>query len=1132
MTVDDRQTTGLDLMAYYTGGTSPATGLTYAGHTFTDGANVRTKNIPWTASVATNSWYNLDSTKDANVNTGTMTWAQVKQVVDKNWSLLDHGAFHGIGLPGPTALGFNTLENSAANRNYTFRQLAALGDQYVLRYGVVPTNDPGYHSAWEQEGFPGGSSEGTDDGYPNTIPAWQNFGLVNVTNWKNVNSYKVHLRRFKDLQAGYPASNFLDGVTALCSQMNSTTNYSLEHGLHNATMDTISYAIDSFYKMTNDHVWVSGLQEFMEYFETIQQTAMTQSISKNILTVTLDQSYLPADQRWRDMTLLLQSDQHIASVTVSGADDYSYNTTTGLINIYKKKITGFSCPPNYQSTGFVFNSKVPLNIKNFYQDNNYDNEPALLIDGDTTVQFHATNYDNAMIYKPYIVVADLSDYATRVTKIRLYSGITSGFITYVILTRNDNETPDTIGTYIGSASNRWMIFYPDTSLKKFVASRLILSSTSPGGYGNEIEVYADYLPYTEQTYASRNVPLGNMLGTNAHWWNFVNTATGSATALIWPKINAFDNLHLNSLRNYGNAQEYTSNNGAVYAFNPVVQGWFEDLFMRTLKSANPNLVRWSVLQGQFHHVADSWNMPDTNWQMKGKVSNYVDHGTWGTLTIAVYSGKGVGTMTHWFVDALSGTGNPQTSNDWNDVPTTFPSNRSFNVAGGVSYTVGDTIWARGRHTSLLNYLYANNNNTGRITPSTWDTVARLAYNWAARKGTNPNATKFIPYAPNNPGVENNNDSVGLGTSEWTEVMNEPNAYWAGYDDYLNGQALATAWSKIYDNNKVFSTKLGTKNADPNMIVSSSGLAVSTVDLNRSADYWSKINRGNRPKKNVPTQPNSWRDKTFGWADNPYDVIQFHDYSYTGGSNQFAGGVQAGLPPEISNSLTAVDRFVWFRNKYAPWAQVDVGEWGYDVNQSSPMNAPPIGNYNAEQVRGAWAIRTMLEFNAHGVDRAQWYRLYQDTEDDSSNSTQFATMSLLRDSSGTITRRVVGNYFRQLSEFKDYVFDARLNDNPSVLRFKKDTSYLYAIWAVEGMSIPPGSRPVFTNTTGTYNLNLPTGTTVVLRQFQDNGDVMSNTPATTSGTYYPVAYDLKPVFVQVTDLGTEDRKMSKRLLNSK
>lgn len=1113
-TQDDRGKGALDAAAYWSGGIASSNGVNYPGLSFSDGSNTRSKNIFYTGSVATNAFANADTLNDYSALGPTyMNWNDMHVMVRKGWSILDHGAFHGINQPGAIALGLNALKNSALNRNYTFRKLKTLGDEYVMRFGVVPSADIGYHSAWEQQGYLGGTSQNAFDGYSADPSAdWANNGLATVTNLKNDNRYHVRARRFKDMNAADAVNEYKSHIDNLISACIPSANYSLSYFIHQWDFANFRTISDYLHEKADDKIWVCGLQEFYEYFQTIQQTSITQKISGDTLTVFLDQSFLPGELRWRDMSFLLSSDVGLKNVTVTGANDYSYNTNTGLINIYKTKTKGYSIPKNYNATGFIFNGKIPLELNDFYIDNNYDNKPAELIDGNLKIQFHAKQYDGGMVYSPYDVVVDLSDYGAVVNKIRIYAAAGGYYKTTLLAVRNDNETEVVLGEFSGSDVSRWIEF--PIKEHKFVVSKIILRSNSTGGYGNELEVYADYLPYKEQSYAHHHAPLGDMLGTNAHWWNFVRNAVGPEDALEMNKIKAFDSLHLRSLRNYGNAQEYTANNGAVWAFNPVVQGWFEDLMMYQLKKDNPDLIRWSVLQGQFHHVAKTWNVPDTNFQMKGKVVSYIDHGGWGTLTISVSSARGKGIMTHWFVDPLSGKGTPQISNDWHDIPEKFPANKSFNVAAGIPYTVGDLILVRGRHTSQLNYVYKNNSNIGRSTPSTWDTIARLAYRWAARKGTNVNAEKFSPYLSPYAGMDNN-DRVGLGTSEWTEIMNEPNAWWAGYDDYLNGQHLALAWSKIYDNNKVYSNSLGAKNADQNMIVSTSGLAISTIDQNRSADSWAKKNRGSRPKTNVPTQPDYWRARTFGWTDNPFDVIQFHNYSYTGGSNQFAGGVNAGLPPELSNCLQAVDEFVWFRNKYAPWAKVDVGEWGYDVNQKSQMNAPPIGPYNAEEVRGAWAIRTMLEYNVHGVDYAQWYRLYQDRDDDN-DATQFATMSLLKfNKDGTISRRVVGNYFRQFSDFGDYVFDKTIrNDSLRVHRFKNENNYLYVIWSIEKIKKIKDQRPAFDNRMGTYNLQLPTNSSLQIKRFQNNSIVMSSEDYRIKGNTYAVKYDLKPVFIVV------------------
>jgi hypothetical protein len=1247
-TQDDRGISALDQAAYMAGGVANVDGVTYPGKTFTDGANNRGKNIFYTGSIASNAWWSQDTTKDASVNAGLMNWNQVGYVLNKGWSLLDHGAFHGVGLPGATALNFNELQNAAANRNYAFRKLNDIGIQYVMKYGVVPSNDANYHSAWEQLGYLGGISQGSFDGYPaEPLFEYVNEGVTDVSNWLKDNRYKVKPRRFQDVNAQTNVDFYKAKLDVLFSQM-ATKPSSLSFGIHTMDLSYFRQVMDYIDANDNDNLLVCGLQEFHEYYEVAQQSKVSQKIVGSQLIVTIDQSFLNDDVRWRDMTFLLNSNATMSGITVTGADDYSYNTTTGLINIYKKKTTGFTMPENYTATGFVKNGKIPLQIDDFYQDNNYTYKPDKLIDGDLTQTFEATQYAKDMIYSPFDMVVDLSDYGAIVKKVRIYNSNVSGVTTSVILKRNDNEQEVTIGTLTSSTPNQWVEFVPP-SATQFVASRIILRSNKVNGYGNELEVYADYLPYTEQTYATRQTPLKWMLGSNTHWWDFVININSRSTALNQKKIDGWNSLNLNSIRNYGNAKEYSPSPGGKFAFNPVKQGWYEDDFMRALKAANPNLIRWSVLQGQYEHVSTTWDIPDDNYSMTGSVVSYQNNGSWGYVVINVTSSTGAGptVYTNWWLHPQTGSGTVQTSSNWHDIPSTFPVQKGFNVGGNIPYQVGDIIKIRRRHSSQLNYNFVNNNNTGRSTLATWDTMARLAYVWSARKGTNPNATKSLPWShvdydpAGSSWIAPNNDSVGINTSEWFEGMNEPNAYWAGYDDFLNGNHMGAAWSKMYDNNKVYSTTLGSKNADTSIQFSSSGLAVSTVDLNRAADFWSKTNRGNRPKTPVPTQPMDWRSKTFGWRDNPFDILQYHSYSYTGGVNQYAGGVQAGLPPELSHVLGAAKEFVWMRNKYAPWAKVDVGEWGIDTHPESPMNAPRIGNYNAEQVRGAWAVRNMLEFNAIGVDVAQWYRLYQDNNYESgtkkdyyystntadadpgtgiirvnnsnfynvtqiyidnldklgadatafinsfddrtpdANSTyrgkihifksaanggpayitfnvvgvntaangytkltvepqqfgstinngdpvsiyfgvesnvQFSTMALLRENEdGTISRRLVGNYFRQISEFGDYYFDSRINqEGPRVIKFKKDASNSFvAIWAVEGMTIPANSRPVFTQTSGTYNLALTPNATVKIRRFVDEGDNMSTQVVTVpSNGILAVSYDLKPVFIEV------------------
>jgi hypothetical protein len=1106
LTFDDRGTGALDAIKVTQGGVA-TNGITYPPITFTDGAGV-TKY--YTFSSASNAWVNTDSTGDWHFAASFyMDWPQMATVINANWSVLEHGAFHGIGLPGAVALGFDVPKNCYANRNYIYRKSAEQGTPYVTRFGVVPTNDPNYHSTWEQMGYVGGTSENQFDGYPaEPYAEYIDTGLANVTNFKNDDRYHVQARNFYDLTNANAVAYYKIFLDGLLHQSTSSTKMSLDFGIHAFQIDTFKVIMDYLHDNANDHIWVCGLQELYEYFQTIQQTRVKQWTVGDTLWVTLDQSFLNPDHRWRDMSFTLSSNRSISSVTVTGADDYSYNTSTGLINIYKKKTSGFSMPPYYDAMGLSY-GKVPLEVNDFYIDNDYGYKPTTLIDGSTATRYTIRDFDGAMAYSPYEVVADLSDYGVRVDSVRIYRSGNSAFSTDVILTRNDNEAEKNIGNW--TSGSGWITFSPDSG---YVASKLILRSNSMAGFGNELEVYGRYYPYTEQTYAPRRVPLGQMLGVNTYVWNFMPSG---GQRLIAAAANAVDSLHLGSMRFYDNANFYPQNFGATYSFDPLALNYHEDKMLRQLKIRNPKLVRFNVIQGQTDVVKQDWrNNPDNTYQIKAVITSYVDHIGYGELNASVYFTAGAGGQpSNWRIENLSRSaanqypeGTPVT------IPSSLPSPVMFFVGPGLTstYQVGDTIWARLVYTSQINIMYGNNTNSGRATLNTWDSTARIIYPYAARRGRDTSATKYLPY----PG---NNDSLGLNLAEWGEVMNEPNPWW-DRPNYLNGARLGPAWSKIYDNHKTYSTFLGMRNADTSMKLSASGLATATADLNRSADVWSKKNRGNRPKEIVPTQPTYWRAKYFGWVDNPYDIIQFHDYSYTGGINQFTNNVEGGLPIELGISLQALDEFVWFRNKYAPWALVDIGEWGYDLNQSSPMNAPPIGPYTKEQTNGYWSIRYMLVGNVHGADRSQYYRLSQDVEGDSTNATQFSTMSLIRymnDDTTNVVLRMTGRHFGQLSEFGDYVYDSTLReDSIYSYRFTDGTHYMYCAWTVENPT-NVGSwhsvKPTFAMRALSYTFPIANGTPVTVRGLQDNGIVMSSSSTTAGISGFTTAVDSKPVFIQ-------------------
>jgi hypothetical protein len=367
-------------------------------------------------------------------------------------------------------------------------------------------------------------------------------------------------------------------------------------------------------------------------------------------------------------------------------------------------------------------------------------------------------------------------------------------------------------------------------------------------------------------------------------------------------------------------------------------------------------------------------------------------------------------------------------------------------------------------------------------PRSYMEVAKDMFVLAGRGGKNASVPDY-PIYPQPHWYDSANEMVKGG--RFYKVIEGGNEWdnWYSNDPkttYMGGAGLAAAWSAMYDgHNSSLGSTYGVKNADPSVQFANSGIAWDRPDLFREAIEWWRLKRG--VKK--------------GRVDIPTDSWNIH--SYSGSSGQF--GSSGGFPAEYG-MLPQLKQMVYFSNKYGNGLPVVISEWGWDVHPNSILNAPAYGSYTAQQTRGNWAVRAICSFAEAGIDAAQWYRLYQDyyTGDpnggnyaNDNNATQFATMALLRQHNfkpDSVSRTVVGDYFKQLSEFGNYTYDTTFRgDSVHMVRFTNGANYLYALWTTESFVIDASNHPVFTERSYTYNLQI-TGNK---RQLVDGLDSMSS-----------------------------------------
>jgi hypothetical protein len=339
-----------------------------------------------------------------------------------------------------------------------------------------------------------------------------------------------------------------------------------------------------------------------------------------------------------------------------------------------------------------------------------------------------------------------------------------------------------------------------------------------------------------------------------------------------------------------------------------------------------------------------------------------------------------------------------------------------------------------------------------------------------------------------------------------EVENEIDKWYSANPalEYMDGYQLAALMSMCYDGHKGKYPNVGLKASGSTALVSAPGMAEGEPYLLYQMMEWCIKNRGYR---------------TDGTPDFPFDIYSFHCYSSLEGQRQ---GIPGGISPEYGMSQY-LEKINTFRKRYAPWMKIHVGEWGWDISENSPLNAPAFGKYSANQVSAMWTVRALLGMAENEINASSYYRIKQDYDAlDDGSWIPFATMALLRQySEGAkqpdgsylgfdFKRTPTGDYFKQLSQFfsEGWVFDSRVSTSPNVLKFKKGTSEAYVIWETETMAIT--DKPQFQEKTNTYTL-LKSGS---IKRFVDDGSGAMSSTGYIAGT--PLAIDAKPIII-TTDL---------------
>jgi hypothetical protein len=304
--------------------------------------------------------------------------------------------------------------------------------------------------------------------------------------------------------------------------------------------------------------------------------------------------------------------------------------------------------------------------------------------------------------------------------------------------------------------------------------------------------------------------------------------------------------------------------------------------------------------------------------------------------------------------------------------------------------------------------------------ASYNEIRKDAYVLASRGGTNKNAPDYKLFNSPNWWEPRQVMYKGAGFYDVIELMNEPDMeYTFGK---LSGSQVSVANSATYD---------GAKAADPNITVSSSGIADQSVSKFDSIAAWADKHRGGKL---------------------PFDIYQFHGYDFA-----WTYGMAGAVPFEYEGLNNAI-QLVQHASKYN--VPVFMGEYGLDKAQRSYLSAPrySLNQYDADHSQAQLSLRKILGLARAGAMGATYYRAFYDYNQNANegNESLFASTAFFKDineDNKIIVRQLHCDYQKQMKDnFGEYTYkDFQRDDTTKVYRFINGPKEMLALWAVEVLS---------------------------------------------------------------------------------
>lgn len=344
LTFDDQPISVKNYVQPIVNGGLGANGTNHIPRLSTDGAG---NDVAWNMDIA---WNCVDvANNDLHLNNPlNLTWRDAIDLYDQGWGINNHSYSHGLFLGT-----WDFQAEVRKNDNVTFGTFNALGTPIDMNHFIIPSGmidfvEPAFRS--------GLKSVHDERGRLGFVGRFGGYWQVDTTT--NLNQ----LGMSRDNWDGMNAHNIMNDINRVAGLSTNGEHYWLNafthkitmaptnHGLTHWDFTTAINTLDTTYgKGGSDRVWVASLQEVYEYMFLRNEVPFSYSWAGSQLRIRLSLNNLPRDFRFYNLSLIVDADAPIASISGTGYDSLTYSRAgvgEKVINLEMSR-TGNGLPSQY-----------------------------------------------------------------------------------------------------------------------------------------------------------------------------------------------------------------------------------------------------------------------------------------------------------------------------------------------------------------------------------------------------------------------------------------------------------------------------------------------------------------------------------------------------------------------------------------------------------------------------------------------------------------------------------------------------------------------------------------------------------------------------------------------------------------